>query len=219
MSRTGSRWRHWRRPRRSVPPSGSSPAQRSGSATARDKTAPPRGSSPTRSTQTTAPPPRQLPVRQERSAASRAVPLHQRLETDQCPSQPLANSEWRIGNASGSIRYSPLAIRLSDHVRQQPEEPRPLDGAGKLALLLRRDRSDAARHDFAALGDVALQQPHVLVVDFRRIGAGERAGLAAAEERSAGLLRGKCHGPYSSAAALSSAPSRGGRPSRSRSRS
>ena len=41
------------------------------------------------------------------------------------------------------------------------------------------------RHDLAALGDEALQQLHVLVVDLRRIGAGERAGLLAAEEGTA----------------------------------
>src|SRR5262249_46386620 len=135
-----------------------------------------------------------------------------------------ASREWRVANRNARKIYSLFTIRhslsSSDHVRQEPEEPRPLDGAGKLALLLRRDRSDAARHGLAALGGVTLQQPHVLVFDLRAVGAGERAGLAAAEERSAGLLRGKCHGSYSSPApALSSAPSRGGRLSRSRSRS
>src|SRR5882757_9364337 len=118
--------------------------------------------------------------------------------------------------AALATRYAPLATFLSDHVRQQSEKPRALDGLCQLTLLLGGDRGDAARHDFAALGDVALQQSNVLVVDLRRIGAGERAGLAAAKERPAGLrLRrsGKCHGRHSSVCATagaSSAASRGG---------
>src|ERR1043166_7444812 len=47
---------------------------------------------------------------------------------------------------------------LTDHVVQQPEETRTLDRACELALLLGRDRGDAARHDLAALRNVALQQ-------------------------------------------------------------
>src|ERR1700755_2177908 len=71
---------------------------------------------------------------------------------------------------------------LRDQVRQERQEAGALDRLGELALLLGRDRGDAARHDLAALRDEALQQAHVLVVDLRRIGAGERAGLAAAGE-------------------------------------
>src|SRR5215211_2658776 len=87
-------------------------------------------------------------------------------------------------------RVSPAAsceVLLPDHVVQQTEKARPLDGARKLALLLGRDRRNAARHDLAALRDVALQQLHVLVVDLRRVRARERAGLAAAEEGAAPL--------------------------------
>src|SRR6476469_8903600 len=92
-------------------------------------------------------------------------------------------------------------VILLDHVVQQPEKARPLDRAREFTLLLGRDRGDAARHDLAALRDVALQQLHVLVVDLGRIGARERAGLAAAEERPAAggcskthvrLLLGRC---------------------------
>src|SRR4051812_22452737 len=85
---------------------------------------------------------------------------------------------------------------LLDHVIQQPEKARPLDRARKLALLLGRDRGDAARHDFAALRDIALQQLHVLVVDLRCVGAGERTGLAAAEERAASLRGCELHDAY-----------------------
>src|SRR5688572_14640970 len=98
---------------------------------------------------------------------------------------------------------------LPDHVGQQSEEARALDRLRELPLFLGRNGSDAARHELAALGNVALQQPHILVVDFRRIGAGERTGLAAAEERAARLGRCKAHGAYSSVAWPSS--SRGGR--------
>src|SRR5436853_7422130 len=52
---------------------------------------------------------------------------------------------------------------LLDHVVQQSEKARPLDRARKLALLLGRDRGDAARQDLAALRNVPLQQLHVLV--------------------------------------------------------
>ena len=62
---------------------------------------------------------------------------------------------------------------LLDHVRQQAEEARALDRLREFALLLRRNRGDAARHDLAALGDVTLQELHVLVVDLRGVGARE----------------------------------------------
>src|SRR5690606_21566697 len=75
------------------------------------------------------------------------------------------------------------------------EEAGALDGLGQFTLLLRRHRGDAARHDLAALGDVTLQQLHILVVDLRRVGAGERAGLAAAEKGAACAAGGcECHG-------------------------
>src|SRR6195256_1740911 len=75
--------------------------------------------------------------------------------------------------------------RLPDHVGQQTEETRALDGAREFALLLGGNGGDAARHDLAALGDVAHQQLGILVVDLRRIRTRERAGLAAAEKRTA----------------------------------
>src|SRR5437667_1551343 len=74
---------------------------------------------------------------------------------------------------------------LPDHVRQQTEETRALDGACEFTLLLGGDGGDAARHDLAALGDVTHQKLGILVVDLRRIRARERAGLAAAEKRTA----------------------------------
>src|SRR6266849_6482203 len=79
----------------------------------------------------------------------------------------------------------PPARRLFQGVGQEGEEARALDRLGQLALLLGRDRGDAARHDLAALGDEALQQLDVLVVDLGRAWAGERAGFAAPEERTA----------------------------------
>src|SRR5690349_23240347 len=83
---------------------------------------------------------------------------------------------------------------LLNHIRQQAEEARTLDRLRELALLLRRHRGDAARHDLAALRNVTLQELHVLVVDLRRVGARERAGLAAAEKRTArAALCCECH--------------------------
>src|ERR1039458_7209411 len=74
----------------------------------------------------------------------------------------------------------------ADHIRQQAEEARAFDRLRQFALLLGRHRGDSARHDLAAPRHVALQQLDVLVVDLRRTGAGERAGLATTEKRSAG---------------------------------
>src|ERR1700757_3213833 len=76
-----------------------------------------------------------------------------------------------------------MARSLRDHVGEERQEAGALDRLGELALLLGRHRRDAARHDLAALGDEALEQLHVLVVDLGRVRPGERAGLAAAEER------------------------------------
>src|SRR3954462_3976710 len=101
---------------------------------------------------------------------------------------------------------------LTDHVRKQPEETRALDGAGEFTLLLGGDRGDAARHDLAALGNVTHQQLGILVVDLRRIRTRERAGLAAAEKRTA--CTSFSHGSYSSTAAVASS-SRGRRGPRS----
>src|SRR5450631_3445894 len=74
---------------------------------------------------------------------------------------------------------------LTNNVRQQTEETRALDGAGELTLLLGGDGGDAARHDLAALGHVTHQELGILIVDLRRIRTRERAGLAAAEKRTA----------------------------------
>src|SRR5205809_5579246 len=81
------------------------------------------------------------------------------------------------------ILLSSGAARLLHHVGKQAEKARPLDRPRQLTLLLGRYRGDAARHDLAALGDKALQQSHVLVVDLGRVRARERAGFAAAKER------------------------------------
>src|SRR6266436_6599122 len=98
---------------------------------------------------------------------------------------------------------------LPNDVRQQAEETCALDGARELALLLGRDGRDAARHDLAALGDVAHQELGILVVDLRRVRTRERAGLAAAEKRTA--CTSFSHDSYSSIAASSSRGRRGPR--------
>src|SRR6202165_5130186 len=100
---------------------------------------------------------------------------------------------------------------LPDHVRQQTEETRALDGAREFTLLLGGDGGDPARHDLAALGHVTHQKLGILVVDLRRIRTRERAGLAAAEKRTA--CTSFSHDSYPSIAA--SASSRGRRGPRS----
>src|SRR5689334_18493826 len=104
-------------------------------------------------------------------------------------------------------------VFLANNVRQEAEETRALDGARELALLLGGHRRDAARHDLAALGDVAHQQLGILVVDLRRVGARERAALATAEKRTA--CTSFSHGSYSSSVVVVSASSRGRRGPRS----
>src|SRR5699024_7968728 len=65
------------------------------------------------------------------------------------------------------------------------EIARALDGTRQFALLLGRNRGDPTRHDLASFGDEAAQKLDVLVVDLRRVGAGEGTGLAATEEGTA----------------------------------
>src|SRR6476469_5111439 len=77
---------------------------------------------------------------------------------------------------------------LPDHVRQQTEETRALDGA---------------------LGHGTHQKLGILVVDLRRIRTRERAGLATAEKRTA--CTSFSHDAYSSIAASSSRERRGPR--------
>src|SRR6202022_1276112 len=90
---------------------------------------------------------------------------------------------------SSRMTFMCLAPLLHD-VGEEGQEAGALDRLGELALLLGRHRGDPRGHDLAALGDVALQELHVLVVDLRGVGAGERADLAAAEERTAGAAPG-----------------------------
>src|SRR5258708_2778112 len=116
---------------------------------------------------------------------------------------------------------STMMAFLLHAVGQEAEIARALDRLRQLALLLGRHRGDAARHDLAALGDEALQQLHVLVVDLGRVRPREGARFAPPEE---GPPR---RGPPAAAAmtiavAHSSTPSalgaRAGPRSRSRSR-
>src|SRR5437868_7958229 len=101
-----------------------------------------------------------------------------------------------------------IMLSLSNHIRQQTEETRALDGAREFTLLLGGNRGDAARHDLAALGDITHQQLGILVVDLRRIGTRERAGLAAAEKRTACTSLSHCS--YSCSAASTSSRGRRG---------
>src|SRR5215207_7350670 len=102
---------------------------------------------------------------------------------------------------------------LANNVGQQAEETRALDGAREFTLLLGGDGGDAARHDLAALGHITHQQLGILVVDLRRIRTRERAGLAAAEKRTA--CTSFSHGSYSSTAGVVASSSRGRRGPRS----
>src|SRR5262249_39045680 len=103
-------------------------------------------------------------------------------KADRLPLSQFAFAFRRVTLRGTALRYD---------VRQQAEEAGALDGLGQFALLLLGNGGDAGRDDLAALGNVARQQLDVLVVDARRIGARERAGLAAAVERAAGRRCGR----------------------------
>src|SRR3712207_525740 len=110
---------------------------------------------------------------------------------------PAGFHRWAIFKGGGPHEAAhPNA--LADHVGQQAQEAGALDRLGELTLLLGRHSRDAGRNDLAALGDVAGQELRVLVVDLRRVGARERAGLATTEERTTAAASGstgctKCH--------------------------
>src|SRR5215469_16583412 len=78
-----------------------------------------------------------------------------------------------LGTRSSRMTFIGMARSLGDYVGQERQEAGALDRLGELALLLGRDRGDAAWHDLAALGNEALEEPHVLVVDLRCVGARE----------------------------------------------
>src|ERR1700691_3042229 len=84
-----------------------------------------------------------------------------------------------------SSRITCMTVLLLHDVGQQRHEAGALDGVGQDALLLVADGGDARRHDLAALGNEALQELDVLVVDLGRVIAREGAGLLAAEEGTA----------------------------------
>src|SRR5262249_26711648 len=109
-----------------------------------------------------------------------------RTPTAGCGPRRQARTQTSRGLANapgvGQGRATGLSCSL-DKVRQEPEKARPLDRLRELALLLGRDRRDAARHNLAAFGNVAPEQPHVLEVDLRRLIAREGAGLASAVEK------------------------------------
>src|SRR5437764_5573797 len=112
-----------------------------------------------------------------------------------------------LGTRSSRMTFIGMASSLSDQVGQESQEAGTLDRLGELALLLGRHRRYAVRHDLAALGNEALQQSYVLVVDLGRVGAGERAALAAAREGTA--LGAHSSSPAGTAATGASSPKRG----------
>src|SRR3984957_12397257 len=83
-----------------------------------------------------------------------------------------------------SSRMTCMAAPLFHDIGKQRHKAGAFDRVRQDALILIGHRGDAAGHDLAALGDVTLQQLHILVIDLGRIGAGERIGFLAPEERT-----------------------------------
>src|SRR5215831_16330140 len=122
------------------------------------------------------------------AAAPAPRPINTNCIITSCPAPFRAVRDGTIPSQPSVPGVTPATsrFRLLNYIRQQAEEARAFDRLRQFALLLGRHRGDTARYDLAALRDVALQQLDVLVVDLRRVGAGERAGLAPAEEGTAG---------------------------------
>src|SRR5579864_83945 len=76
-------------------------------------------------------------------------------------------------------RYEPLVLI---GVRQQREKASTLDRHRELALIEGLGPRDAARHDLAGLGDVALEYPQILVIDRLHPFGGESAKLLTTRE-------------------------------------
>src|SRR5438552_15444588 len=96
---------------------------------------------------------------------------------------PLLSPILEDGLEADRVSASTVMISgLLEHVGQKTQKARALDRLREFALLLGRYRGDARWHDLAALGDEALQELHVLVVDCRRVIARERAAFATTEE-------------------------------------
>src|SRR5215475_2085569 len=87
-----------------------------------------------------------------------------------------------------SSRITCMVLPSLHDIGQERHEAGALDGVGQNALLLVAHRGDAGGHDLAALGNEALQELDVLIVDLGRVIAGEGAGLLAAEEGAAGTV-------------------------------
>src|SRR6516225_5342936 len=88
-----------------------------------------------------------------------SCPAWKRLEADRRRPNPW-DGEQTTKKPRGPARpSSALSPPSSDHIWEQSQKPCPLDRLGEFSLLLGRDRGDSARHNLAALGDVALQQP------------------------------------------------------------
>jgi hypothetical protein len=66
------------------------------------------------------------------------------------------------------------------HVRQQRDDPRTLDGDGKIALMLGAHARHAAGHDFAAFGYELFKGTDILVIDRHVFISAKLANLAAA---------------------------------------
>src|SRR5258708_4230392 len=94
-----------------------------------------------------------------------------------------------------------MMVLLLHDIGQQGHEAGALDGVGQDALLLVADCGDAGGHDLAALGNEALQELDVLIVDLGRVIAREGAGLLATEEGPAGAVLAAATAAFAVAAA------------------
>jgi hypothetical protein len=92
-----------------------------------------------------------------------------------------------LAQAANSFQENNLhgGALLFQHVRQEPKKAGPFDGLGKLTLLFRGNCRNPARHDLAALGNIALQEPDILIINHRRVFPGKWASLAPAVKGAA----------------------------------
>src|SRR5215470_4162002 len=116
-----------------------------------------------------------------------------------------------------SISVLPDSVLVG--IRQQRQEARALHGDSELPLVEGLRAGDAARHDLARLGDIALERGEVLVVDVLHAFGGEAAELLPAGEAAVRALSVHGHDQPSPAGALSSSEALSSRGGRSRRRS
>src|SRR5690606_2627736 len=123
------------------------------------------------------------PATAQRTAPRSSARESQRAAVALSTRQRVRDALWHSRRLA---RREPLEGLVLVGIGQQSQVARALHGDGELALIVRLRARDPARNNLAGLGDVALQDAQILVVDLLDAFGGETAELAAAEKASHG---------------------------------